>query len=317
MGGIDISDVLEPTALGVEIRHLRYFVAVAEELHFGRAAARLNMAQPPLSQQIRRLEELLGVPLFHRTKRRVELTDAGRAFLGAARETLRQAANAVDRAQRAHRGEIGHLALGFVASAAVAGLPELVRRFRARFPDVGLTLVEQTTAQQVEALLAGRIRAGLVRPPVAIRELELRLVAREPMVVALPSGHPLAQSGDVPLAALADQPFVLFPREQGPGLHDLIVAACAANGFSPAVVQEATQMQTIVGLVAAGMGLALVPGSLGRTRQPGAVFRPLRSPAPTVDLSVAWRRGDPSAALQAFLRVVDDSFAGGKRSHNA
>lgn len=291
----------------MELRHLRYFVAVAEELHFGRAAARLNIAQPPLSQQIRRLEEMLQVPLFRRTRRRVELTDAGRAFLEGAREALRQVEAAVHRARRADAGEIGHLALGFVGSAAVSVLPDLVRRLRSRFPGVKLALVEQTTAQQVEALLAGRLQAGLVRPPLVARGLEVRTVAREPLVVALPAGHPLAAGRDVPLPSLAGEPFVLFPREQGPGLHDLVLAACAEAGFSPAVVQEATQMQTIVGLVAAGLGVALVPGSVRRYRQRGVVFRPLRGPVPTVDLAVAWRRGDPSAVLQAFLGVLEEA----------
>jgi DNA-binding transcriptional LysR family regulator len=288
----------------MELRHLRYFIAVAEELHFGRAAARLHIAQPPLSQQIRHLEEELGVPLFTRTKRRVQLTEAGQVFLAEARQTLAQAEQAVRAAQRAHRGEIGRLAVGFVSSATAEVLPAILRMFRARFPEVELTLHELVTSQQVHALRQGRLQMGFLRPPVHDDALALETVLREPLVVLLPNTHDLASRRQIPLSALAHESFILPPHTPGFGLRDHVQQVCQAVGFSPRVSQEALQFQAIIGLVAAGLGISVVPASVRLLRQQGVVYRALQDQTPLREMAIAWRRDDTSSVLQAFLGVV-------------
>lgn len=291
----------------MELRHLRYFVAVAEELHFGRAAERLRMAQPPLSQQIKRLEEELGVELLRRTKRRVELTEAGEAFLREASLALSQVDVAAEAARRADRGETGTLSVGFVGSAAYEVLPEILKAFRERYPEVEVGLEELTTAQQVRALGEGRIEVGFVRPPVGEDGLEVETVLREPLVAVLPSDHPLSGQEDVSLGALAEEPFVMTPRRLGPSFYDRIVGACREAGFSPRVVQEAIQMQTIIGMVAAGIGVALVPASEGNLSRRGVVYKPIHDEGLEVELAMAWVPEAPSPTLRAFLRIVRES----------
>ena len=220
----------------IELRHLRYFIAVAEELHFGRAADRLHMAQPPLSQQIRQLEAELGFQLFHRTKRSVELTEAGQVFLKDCRKIFRQLDQAVRTGQQASRGELGQLAIAFVSSAAYNILPPILQAFRAAMPQVRLELHELTTDQQVRWMQDGRIDVGFVRPPVEDEQLQLMTIFREPLVVALPIAHPLAEQPQVSLAALASEPFILFPRPLAPGLYDQIISLCQQAEFSPTVV---------------------------------------------------------------------------------
>lgn len=287
----------------MELRHLRYFVAVAEELHFRRAAQRLGIAQPPLSQQIRRLEEELGVTLLHRTKRRVALTEAGSIFLDGARQTLEQAAGAARMAQRAKRGEIGRLAVGFAGPG--NWLPRVLRPFRARHPGIELTLHQLTTARQVEALQARRLDVGLLRPPLTGGQgLSLETVAREAIIAALPRGHRLERRRAVPLKELKDDPFVLFPRPEGPGFYDQLLSLCHSAGFSPQVVQEATDMRTIVNLVAGAIGVSLVPSPSDDLRLAGVVYRPLQGATSWTELALAWRHGDDRPALQAFLGVV-------------
>jgi DNA-binding transcriptional LysR family regulator len=290
----------------MELRHLRYFVAVAEELHFGRAAQRLHMAQPPLSQQIKRLEEELGVELLHRTKRRVALTEAGEAFLREASLALSKVEEAAEAARRAGRGETGTLSVGFVGSAAYEVLPGVLKAFRGRYPDVEVRLEELTTAQQVRALGEGRIEVGFVRPPVGEEGLAARTVLREPLVAVLPGDHPLSEQGAVPLGALAEEPFVMSPRRLGPSFYDRIVDACREAGFSPRVVQEAVQMQTIIGIVAAGIGVALVPASERNLARKGVVYKSIRGKRPEVEMAVVWRPEEPSAVLRAFLDAVGE-----------
>ena len=290
----------------MELRHLRYYVAVAEELHFGRAAARLGIAQPPLSQQIRRLEDELGVLLLRRTRRRVELTEAGRVFLEEARRTLAQAEQAMRAAQRAQRGEIGRLDIGYVGSAAYDALPEALRAFRDRFPDVELGLHELSTAQQAQALHERRLDVGFLRPPLYDAALVHEVIVREPLVVALPATHPLASQRRIPLRALATEPFILYPRSVAPGPYDQLMSLCRAAGFSPRVTQEAVEMQTIAGLVAAGIGVALVVATVQDLRSGGVVYRALADAAPTMDLALAWCADDPSRVLAAFRAVAAD-----------
>jgi DNA-binding transcriptional LysR family regulator len=289
----------------MELRHLRYFVAVAEELHFGRAAARLHLAQPALSQQIRRLEEQLSLQLFQRTKRRVTLTEPGHVLLEKARLLLTHADEAVRSVQRASRGEIGELFIGFVGSAAQGILPEILKVFRKRFPDIRLSLQELTTSQQVTGLRSGRIRVGFLRPPVAEPDVETETVAREPWVVAVPHSHRLRARSIITLRELATEPFIGTPRALGPGFYDQVYRLCLQSGFSPRVVQEAIQMQTIVALVKAGLGVALVPQSIAKWSDNGVLYKRIRG-SPTVELALAWRRGDSSPVLRSFVSVVKE-----------
>ena len=291
----------------MEFRHLRYFVAVAEELHFGRAAKRLRIAQPPLSLQIRRLEEEIGVQLFYRTKRRVLLTDAGRAFLQEARRTLAQMQRGVHVAQQTGRGEMGALSMGFINAAIYSILPEILRIFRARFPQVALALHELTTEEQVVDLLEGRVDVGFVRPPIREDTLNSMVVLREPFVVALPETHPLAEQAEIPLKELADAAFLMATRHHGPSLYDQIIGLCQKAGFTPRVVQEADRMQTIVGLVAAEIGVALVPGSMQHLRRAGVVYRPIMQSDSTLEIAVAWRKEDPSPCLRSLLNVISET----------
>jgi len=291
--------------MNVELRHLRYFVAVAEELHFGRAAERLHISQPPLSMQIRALEDALGVQLLLRTQRRVSLTQAGAVFLGEARQILARTESAVLLAQRASRGEVGDLAVGFVSTADYNVLPPLLREFRTRAPAVRLTLHESTTDRQLADLVDGRIDVGFVLPPVEDLRLAYRTIHREPLVAALPARHPLARkSGKVRLAALAEAPFILFPRPLAPSLYDAVVSFCRSAGFSPHVEQEAVQMQTIVSLVSAEIGVALIPASLQHLGRTGVTYKALVEASPLTEIGLAWRRDDPLATLKVFLDVA-------------
>lgn len=290
----------------MELRHLRYFVAVAEELHFGRAAARLHVAQPPLSRQIQLLERELGISLFIRRNRRIELTTAGQVFLEGAHQTLASADIAVRDAQRAARGEIGRLALGFVGSATYSVLPALLRSFRMRYPTVELDLQTMTTQQQVTAFQKRSIQIGILRPPVGERMLALQTVAYEPLVVVLPESHPLAHSEHVALAALAGEPLILYPRADGPGVRDAIVGQCLQAGFTPRIVQEAAEMTTIAGLVAGGIGIALVLASTEHLHSWGVAYRPVDGDIPSWELALAWRQDDTSAIVRAFLSAAHE-----------
>jgi DNA-binding transcriptional LysR family regulator len=289
----------------MELRHLRYFIALAEELHFGRAAARLHVVQPALSQQIRRLEEELQLQLFQRTKRKVVLTEAGAVLLEKARLTLAHAADAVSSAKRASRGEFGELIVGFVGSAAFYFLPKLLQRFRASFPEVRLVLRELTTTQQLAALKTASIRIGLLRPPISDSEISTETLARESWMLAMPRSHRLRDRTRVALDQVAQDPFIATPRSLGPGLYDQALGLCMQAGFSPRVVQEAIQMSTIVSLVAAGIGVALVPSSVKNLGIKNVLYKPLRG-SPSVDLAAAWRRADQDPILRNWLSVIRD-----------
>jgi DNA-binding transcriptional LysR family regulator len=291
----------------VEIRHLRYFVAVAEELHFGRAAQKLGMAQPPLSQQIRRLEQELGVQLLHRTKRRVQLTEPGRAFLEEARKVIAQVGTAVAVAQRAGRGEVGRLAIGFLGAATFSLLPAILKVFRQRFPGVEIELHELKAFELVQALHQGRIHVGLVRLPVQDELLSLEPILEEKLVVALPEQHPLAERPRLAFRDLAGEAFLLPPRQLAPGFYEQLADLAQQAGFTLRIGAEASQLQTILNLVAAGMGITLVPESVMQMSGRGVVFKRLPEPSPTMEIAVAWRRDDPSQVLQAFLEVVRET----------
>jgi len=297
--------------MNIELRQLRYFVAVAEERHFGRAAARLHMTQPPLSQTIQSLEAALGTPLFERTKRSVSLTPAGAALLPEARRILQQAAALPDLARRAASGESGLLSLSFVSTADYSVLPPLLREFRERYPQVQIDLREATTDVQLEDLMQGRIDAGLLIPPLndkARAELDYMTVLSEPLVLAAPQGikglKGLRGKNSVALKSVADMPLIIFPRRIAPAFHDAIVGCFRDAGLTPRIGQEAIQMQTIVGLVSAGMGIALVPQSVSNLQRPGVEYRALSDRTALFETGLAWRRDNASPVLHTFLELL-------------
>jgi DNA-binding transcriptional LysR family regulator len=286
------------------LHHLHAFAVLAEELHFGHAAARLGIAQPPLSQQIRRLEERVGHPLFAREPGRVALTAAGRALLPVARRVLDDVAAGLAAARDAGSGRTGRVRIGFAASLALTVLPELLRGFRERFPDVVADIREMTTGPQLTALRDRTIDVGLLRePPEDDRELAFATVLTEPFVAVLPSGHPLASLRRVPLERLADEPFVLLPRPEGPGLYDRITGLCAGAGFTPRISQHAVEWQTVCALVGAGLGVSLAPAGIGRLRLAGVVYKALGDTA-TTRVAAAWRRTDPNPVIPNLLAML-------------
>jgi len=295
----------------VELRQLRYFVAVAEELHFRRAAARLHISQPPLSQQIAALEAELGVILLARTRRRVALTAAGAAFLSEARVILAGIEAAAATARAVDSGQEGVLRVSFVGSALLSIVPGVVQRFRVARPRVQIALRERSTAEQLQAVASGDADVGLVRPPVAADpDLLIELVLRERTIAALPAGHPLASLRRVPLRRLAAEPLVLFPREQAPGYHDLLTSRLAATGTVPRVVQDAPETITIIGLVAAGIGVSPVAASVANLALPGVVYRAMSS-APATELVAVRRAGDDSPLARAFIAAALDQAPAG------
>ncbi|MBD2072110.1 LysR family transcriptional regulator [Leptolyngbya sp. FACHB-671] len=288
----------------MELRHLHYFIAVAEELHFSRAAERLHISQPPLSQQIRDLEEELGVKLFERTKRQVHLTEAGNVFLERSYRVLAQLEQAIAATQRIGRGEVGQLAIGFVGSAMYTVLPEILRVFREQFPAVELHLHELTTAQQIQALYDKQVDVGIVRSAISEPGLSVECFLPESLVLALPETHPLSTQTQVSLSTLADELFILFPAKMGPVFYEQIINMCQQAGFRPKVAQEAVQMETIVGLVAAGLGIAIVPDSLQKFHRGGVIYRNLKEEIPNTGLYLTWRQHDSSPVVRTFLDLA-------------
>ncbi|MEV0744335.1 LysR family transcriptional regulator [Streptomyces sp. NBC_01220] len=293
----------------MELRHLFAFVAVAEELHFGRAAKRLQMAQPPLSQQIRRLEKELGVQLFERNTRSVRLTSAGESFLQPVRTVIEDLDTAVQAAKAAGRGEYGRVSIGFAGASSHETLPRLTRAVRAAHPAIELVMTGQTYANVALARVAdGSLDLGFVRLPVTQPGVTFRVIDEEELVCALPSDHPLAARESVPLEVLADEPFVSFPANTGSTVRDAMVGACEAAGFNPRVVQEAPDSYTILALVAAGVGATLTVTSVQHIQQSGLVYRPLAGPPIRRQAALAWRADNPSAALRAVLAVAEEAL---------
>ncbi len=300
----------------MELRHLRYFIAVAEELHFGRAAERLGISQPPLSQQIQALEEEIGARLFERTNRRVELTDAGRLFLDESRQVLAQVDKAVLLARRAHLGELGELKIGFTSSAPFTStIPSSIHAFRKAYPDVHLDLQEMSSRQVLKALLEESLQVGVIRPlalPDAVHWVEL---FREPLVAVLRADHPLAAGSEdgLAIAALAEEPFVFFPRSYGTGLYDQVIALTRQAGFSPRIAQEASEAMTIIGLVSAGLGVSILPASFRRTRVDGVVYRSLSDPEATTAVWLVRRQNEGSPLALSFIDLVTREAASLRR----
>jgi DNA-binding transcriptional LysR family regulator len=284
-----------------DTRQLRYFVEVAERLHFGRAAAALHISQPPLSRAVRALEDQLGARLLARSKRRVELTPEGARFYEEAKRLLGQLERAAHEVGAMACGEGGRLRLGFVSLADYGVLPGLLKGFKAARPGVSLALREMLSPEQAAALAAGELDFGLLLPPVA-GELDHLVAQSEKFVAALPLRHAAARRGGrVAMRDLAGEPFVMVPREIAPGLYDIVAGLAARAGFAPRVAQEAIQMQTVVSLVSSGLGVAIVPASIANLGRRGVVYREIADPHPRLDLWLAWRRGELGATARDFL----------------
>ena len=294
----------------MELRHLRYFIVLAEELNFTRAAERLHIAQPPLSQQIRSLENELGLQLFDRRTRPLQLTPAGQVFLEEAHQVFTQVEQAIVSAQRASRGQIGRLTVGINTSIANSVLPDILRAFGTRFPDVEFVLHELVSYQQLQELRDRQIDVGFVHLHnlQKINEnddtLSFASILQEPLVIVLPESHPLAGQSQVSLEALADELFILPPPHLPPGLYGQVVSLCQQVGFSPKVRQEATWMTTVLSLVAGGVGISLLPANVQNLQRTGIVFRSIREQSPILEMAMVWRRNDSSVILHNFLEVV-------------
>ena len=290
----------------LDVRRLGYFIAVAETLHFRKAAERLNVAQPALSQQIRRLEEDLGCQLLTRNRRGVALTAAGQALLESGRRALVQMTHAEDAARRTAAHQMALLRIGFLNPAAFAVVPALLQRLRAERPDLFLVLREGASAALLEEVRLGQLDVAFVRGPITHPGVRIDVLRREPLVAVLPSAHPLARRRSVPLAELADEPFIGFRRDAAPALHDAIVRLCMDAGFAPAFAMEASEWYTIVSLVAAGLGVAILPESITTFARRDAVYRPIAGARREVELVVACAPGTPGPALEACLRIVGE-----------
>ncbi|HEX6772445.1 MAG TPA: LysR substrate-binding domain-containing protein [Acidobacteriaceae bacterium] len=293
----------------IELRHLRYFLAVAETLHFGRAAKKLGMAQPPLSQQIRRLETMLGTPLFARTTRGVSLTAAGAMLRERARSTMARLEDDLEQTRRIARGEEGRLRVGFSGSVMFTGLPAAIQRYRRAHPRVEVDLREMWTAEQLPALVDGSIDVGFLRDGERRPELTIMPLLRERFYAALPADHRLRRQRTVDVASLKDEPFVLFSRRHGDLAYERTARCCLDAGFQPRIVQEAPQFPTLIRLVAAGVGVSLAPACVATVIFPGTIFRPIRSKRWT-SVDIGTRVDGASATAAAFVETVRGHFAG-------
>jgi DNA-binding transcriptional LysR family regulator len=298
----------------MELRHLRYFVALADELHFGRAAQRLHIVQPALSKQIAALERELGVLLFDRTNRTVSITPAGRVFHAEVRTILHRIEKASDAARQTARGELGGLEIGFIEPAMWSILPATLVEHRRRFPQVRFRMWQGSSAEQLQRLLDGSLDVAFVRMPLHESSLVFEPVTREQFLVTLPDDHRFASAELVDLAELADEPFVLVPRRAEPGYFDQSIALCRSHGFSPRIVEEGNGPSAICAMVASGLGISLSPQSIRNVPWRGVRFAALAPPpagaAPEAELALARRREEPAPVLIAYLETVADIVAG-------
>lgn len=299
----------------IELRHLRYFVAVAEELHFGRAAQRLHLAQPPLSQQIRKLEQILGCSLFDRTSRSVRLTVAGGAFLERARRTLLNVSRDMEETRSIGRGEVGSLHIGFVGSAMLTILPAIFREYRAAYPGVQLHLHESFTAKVIEGMQSGTLDAGLLRDSDPTEGLEAATIYLEPFVIVLPSRHPRAGQKSISPTHLRDEPFIYYPRSAGSRAFEKPLSLCEEHGFRPHIVQEAQNWLTILRLIGAGLGVSIAPACVRRIAAPDVVCLPVRSNSGatgiTSSIEIATFTDESRPIVRGFAQIV--SAIAGKR----
>ena len=287
----------------IDLRQVRSFVVLAEELHFGKAATRLSLAQPSLTRQIQLLEAYMGVALFHRTQREVHLTPAGQTFLEQARITLEQHDRSIEAAQNVAEKHTDVLTIGFEPCAAFHGLPQVVQEFGRRHPKVKLISYQLNAPEQEEALRRGRIDAGFLHPPVADPKLIFEKVLEERFIAVLPASHPLAHQRRIRLSDLAAERFILFPRKLAPGCFDIIMNLCRCAGFAPRTQHETSEMTLCLSLVAAGSGITLAPVCVRRWKVPGIVYRELDSDSAIVESGIIRNSGGPSIALKHFLGV--------------
>lgn len=292
----------------IELRHLRYFVAVAEELHFGRAAERLHLAQPPLSQQIRKLEEIVGHRLFTRTSRAVKLTSAGESFFNQARRTLRKVEDDLEEARSIGRGEVGFLRVGFIGSSMLTRLPAMLGRYRAQFPKVNLQLSEFHTSGVIEGLVESTLDVGFLRDSGPVEGLEVEPLFSEPFIAVVPSRHPLARRKALTGAELCDEPFVFFSPLASQRAYEKTVSICEAHGYRPRVVQEAPQWLTILRLVGAGLGVTIAPACVQRIATPEVSCKRLTFSSARhrvcSDIELAFRVDESRAILQTFCALA-------------
>ncbi|OWT75414.1 MULTISPECIES: LysR family transcriptional regulator [unclassified Achromobacter] len=293
----------------MELRHLKYFVAVATELHFTRAAERLGIGQPPLSQQIRQLEREIGAQLFVRDRRGVALTEAGQAFLVEARLVLEGAERARESARRIASGELGALSIGFTVSASIHPfVPRLIRTFRARYPGVDVSLVENSTLELMQRVHKGSVDLAFVRGPTAEPPgVRVETLLSEPMLAVVPATHELARRKAIDLRELADEMFIFYPRKVGIGLYNAVVQACEAAGFTPAEGIEVPQMTSVVTFVAAGMGVSVIPATMSQLQAEGVRYLPLKGQPPVANLAIAYRPKAPSSALGFAIELTRES----------
>jgi DNA-binding transcriptional LysR family regulator len=288
----------------MELKHLTSFIAVAEQLSFVRAADRLYLSQPALTGQIQKLEEELGVQLLLRDRRSVKLTDAGKVFLTEARATLLRARQAADRAQKAARGEIGRLRIGFVSSAALEIVPSIVVAFRKQHPEVTLDLMNLRTVSQVKKLISKTLDIGFLRLPLSNEQLRTTVIHREPFLLVLPKGHPRARDKQVHIAHLREERFVAYGRRWAPGFFDSVIQMCLKEGFSPNIVQETGEMYTAIALIAAGAGIAILPRSVVLAQSKNIVMKPLAGKIPISEIAIATRVGNASLIVRSFIELA-------------
>lgn len=291
----------------IELRHLRFFVAVAEDLHFGRAAQRLHVAQPPLSQQIRKLEQLVGYPLFTRTSRSVKLTVAGEALLENARRTLRNVERDIEETRSAGRGEVGSLHIGFVGSAVLTDFPNILRTYRETYPRVQIRLHESFTAQVTEGLANGTLDAGILRDADPTVGLHIKTISSEPFVAVLPATHPRARQKSISPAALRGESFVYYPRTAGTRAFEKPLSIFDEYGFRPVIVQEAPHWLTILRLVASGLGVTVAPECVRQIASPDVVCVNLRRVNTVSHIELARIAGDSRPIVEQFARLVETS----------
>lgn len=308
-------DRAELRHINIGPRQLRSFIAVAEQLHFGRASKQVHLSQPALSLQISGIEEELGVELLARTHRHTELTEAGKVFLEESRHVLERMNQAVLMTRRAALGQVGTLRIGFISTAAAILLPSVVKQFRERHPHVDLELRNVLTREQIAHLIDGSLDVGFLRVPLPVPpEIRLRVVHREPYVLLLPAAHPLAAKADLRLADCQGSDFVMYTRKMAPGFHDQIMSILHRHGVTPHVVQEAAEMYTLMSLVAAGLGLALAPRSIQLQQTENVVARTLPNEETQSEIAIAWNTERASTTTQLFLRmVIREKLGSGKR----
>lgn len=295
----------------MELRHLKYFLSVAEELHFGRAANDLNIAQPALSQQIKQLENELGFLLFNRTNQKVALTEAGSVFRNRANHILELLNEAVEESQQVARGELGQIKLGFAGMVTFDLLPLVLHAYREKFPNVTVNLRHLPTSEQVVALNSKEIDIGILILPIDDESLSYEILRIESFVMALPKSHPLANEASIDLTSLVNEKFIMPARSAGSGFYDSIINTCFNAGFSPKTSQEAQELQTIIALVASGMGISMVPSSFQTLKTDSVAYIPIQNGPANFKTAMAWNKHNISPILHSFIEVMKEMGSDG------